>query len=92
MPAVCVIGDPDSHGGSITGGASGTTVHGIPAAYVGASVSPDPIPGHSGKSIVGPGCSGKTLVLGGSKPMVTTGGAVSCGASVTATGSKTTCS
>ena len=37
---------------------------GIPVAHVGSSVSPDPIKGHSGKSITGPAASGRTTVGG----------------------------
>lgn len=88
MGAVLTIGDSDSHGGAVVSGDSRTTVAGIPVAVVGSSVSPDPIPGHSGKSIVGPAASGKTTA--GGKPLAGSGAPVSCGASVSASHSKTT--
>lgn len=87
MGAVLVIGDPDSHGGAITSGSASTTVAGIGVAFVGSSVSPDPKKGHSGKTIVGPAASGKTQV--GGKPLAGNGAPVSCGATITATHSKT---
>ena len=80
MAAVLVIGDPDSHGGAVTSGSSRTTVNGIPVAHVGSSVSPDPLPGHSGKTIVG------------GKKVAGSGAGVSCGATVSATNHKTTVS
>jgi uncharacterized Zn-binding protein involved in type VI secretion len=88
MGAVLVIGDPDSHGGAVTSGSQRTTVAGIPVAHVGSSVSPDPRKGHNGKSIVGPAASGKTTV--GGAQVAANGAPVSCGASVSATHSKTT--
>lgn len=90
MAAVLVIGDPDSHGGAVTSGSSRTTVNGIPVAHVGSSVSPDPIPGHSGKTIVSPAASGKTTV--GGKAVAGAGAGVSCGATISATNHKTTVS
>ena len=80
MAAVLVIGDPDSHGGAVTSGSSRTTVNGIPVAHVGSSVSPDPLPGHSGKTTVG------------GKKVAGSGAGVSCGATVSATNHKTTVS
>jgi uncharacterized Zn-binding protein involved in type VI secretion len=88
MGAVLVVGDPDSHGGAVTSGSSRTTVAGINVAHVGSSVSSDPRPGHSGKSIVGPAASGKTTV--GGIAVAGNGAPVSCGATVSATHSRTT--
>ena len=88
MGAVLVIGDPDSHGGSVASGDARTTVAGIPTAFVGSSVTPDGRPGHSGKSIVGPAASGRTTV--GGRMLAGNGAPVSCGASVSATHSRTT--
>ena len=88
MTPVCVIGDPDSHGGAITSGASKTTVAGIPVAVVGSSVSPDPYKGHNGKSVIGHGATGKTTA--GGAAVAGQGGSVSCGASIIATNNKTT--
>nr|DAH08914.1 MAG TPA: hypothetical protein [Caudoviricetes sp.] len=87
MGAVCVVGDPDSHGGAVTSGSSRTTVAGIPVAHVGSSVSPDPIPGHSGKSITGHAATGRTTV--GGQAVAGNGAPVSCGASVNATHNRT---
>lgn len=88
MTPVCVVGDPDSHGGNITSGSSKTTVAGISVALVGSSVSPDPYKGHNGKSITSHGATGKTT--SGGKAVAGQGGSVSCGATIIATNSKTT--
>lgn len=82
MGAICVVGDSDSHGGAVTSGSTRTTVAGIPVAHVGSSVSPDPIKGHTGKSIVGHAATGRTTVSG--KAVAGNGAPVSCGASVIA--------
>ena len=87
MGAVLIIGDPDNHGGAVVSGSSRTFVAGIGVAHVGSSVSPDPRPGHSGKNIVGPAASGKTIV--GGVALAGNGAPVSCGAAVSATNSKT---
>lgn len=90
MGAICVVGDSDSHGGAVTSGSARTTVAGIPVAHVGSSVSPDPIKGHSGKSITGPAASGRTTV--GGKEVAGNGAPVSCGALVVASNNRSTVS
>lgn len=82
MAYVCVVGDPDSHGGSITSGDGKLTIQGNVVAIVTSSVSPDPIPGHSGKSVTGPG-HGRNITIHGKKVIVS-GAPVSCGASTVA--------
>lgn len=88
MGAVCTVGDSDSHGGVVTSGSSRTTVAGINVAHVGSSVSPDPRPGHSGKSITGHAATGRTTTSG--KAVAGNGAPVSCGATVIASHSRTT--
>lgn len=88
MGAVCVVGDSDSHGGTVTSGSSRTTVAGSNVAHIGSSVSPDPKPGHSGKSIVGHAATGRTTV--GGKEVAGNGAPVSCGAAVIASNNRTT--
>lgn len=90
MGMVLVVGDQDSHGGAVTSGSSQTTVNGIPVAHVGSTVSPDPLPGHSGKTITSPAASGKTTV--GGKAVAGSGAGVSCGATISATNNKTSVS
>ena len=87
MTAVAVIGDSDSHGGSVTSGSSKTFVAGIGVATVGSEVSPDPIPGHVNKTITSPGNSGKTTVEG--KQIASEGALVSCGATINTSHNKT---
>lgn len=86
MGAICVVGDSDSHGGAVTSGSTRTTVAGISVAHVGSSVSPDPIKGHTGKSIVGHAATGRTTV--GGKAVAGNGAPVSCGASVIASNNR----
>ena len=88
MGAVCVVGDVDSHGGSVISGSARTTVAGSKVAHVGSSVSPDPIPGHTGKSITGHAATGRTTV--GGQAVAGNGAPVSCGASVIAANNRTT--
>ena len=88
MSAVLVIGDPDTHGGNVASGDSRTTVACIPVALLGSSVTPDGLPGHSGKVIVGVAASGRTTA--GGIPVAASGAPVNCGANVTATHSSTT--
>ena len=88
MGAVCVVGDADSHGGSVTSGSARTTVAGSNVAHVGSSVSPDQIPGHNGKSITGHAATGRTTV--GEQAVAGNGAPVSCGASVIAANNRTT--
>lgn len=87
MSNTCIVGDPDSHGGTITSGAARTTLGGIPVAHIGSTVSPDPIPGHSGKTIVSSATSGRTTV--GGIPVAADGAGVSCGATISASASRT---
>ena len=87
MGSVLTIGDPDNHGGAVISGSTRTMVAGIGVAHVGSSVTPDPIPYHTGKSITGPAASGKTRV--GGVALAGHGAPVSCGASVMATHHKT---
>jgi len=75
MPAVARQGDAISHGGTITGGATRTTVEGTPVARQGDAVS---CAQHGPQTITG----GSATVLVEGQPVARVGDAVSCGATI----------
>ncbi len=87
MAQVIIVGDKSNHGNVCTSGAAKTLIGGIPVAYVGSSVSGDPLD-HPANSIVSPGPNGKTRLSDGTL-IACHGAGTACGGSMQASVLKT---
>jgi uncharacterized Zn-binding protein involved in type VI secretion len=74
--AVIRLGDPGSHGGTVTSGSPDTTANGIPVARVGDTYS---CPIHGSNPIV----SGSSDTTANGQPVARVGDVTACGATLT---------